>query len=110
MSSPVSGAFSGATVVLIKAVPGEVFGYFLSNDANASTTSWVQFFDAPAIAQVTLGTTVPVFAIPIPGGAAANLSFGINGSDFKSGICIAQATTRTGATSPSSACSFTIWI
>lgn len=72
--------------------------------SNPNTVSaFLQIFDAAAIADVTLGTTPPLFSIPIPKGASATdvgqkaipLGFA---PQFINGLCMAATTTPTGST------------
>ena len=55
----------------IKATAGQVFGWYIYN--NAATTHYVKFYNATA-ANVTVGTTTPVMTLPVPAGSAANVS------------------------------------
>ena len=103
-----SQALSSATVAAFSPNgPCRIAAYFLDNTANSATT-FFQFFDAAAIGDVTLGTTLPKFSLGVPGGASANLAF-VKMPNFKKGICIAQTTTLAGNTGPSSNCTVTIW-
>jgi hypothetical protein len=72
----------------IKATAGQVFGWYLYNDGAAEV--YVKFYNATA-ANVTVGTTTPVFVLPVPAGAAANVFTDI-GIPFSTAICIAATT------------------
>lgn len=72
----------------IKATAGQLFGWFIYN--NAATTIYVKFYNATA-ANVTVGTTTPVITVPIPAGAGANVEY-TNGVAFSTAITIAATT------------------
>ncbi len=63
-----------ATAALVKAGAHSLCGYHIINPGSAMT--YIQFFDAAAAANVTVGTTVHKFALGIPliGGACRGLS------------------------------------
>jgi hypothetical protein len=82
------------TVRKVKANAGVLEGYIIYNP-NA-TVAYVQFFEINTV--VTLGTTVPKFALPIPAVAAANVS-GLR-IGFTDAIQMACTTTATGLTAP----------
>lgn len=65
---------------------------------SGAAVSYLQFFDALA-ANVTVGTTVPKFSIPLPitGGYDAELQLP---EGFRTGIVIACTATATGAGAP----------
>jgi len=83
------------TVLTVKANGGVLHAVSIYNP-NA-TVSYVQFFDLNTT--VTLATTVPNFVLPIPAGAASNLS-NLN-IGFTNGLKLAATTTSTGNTAPS---------
>lgn len=86
------------TAVALKATPGQLTAYEIYNPGNA--LAYVQFFDAKA-ADVTLGTTVPVWIVPVPSGGRA-----VGPHDklrFLTAISVAAATTATGNTAPNAA-------
>jgi len=71
---------------------------------------YLQFFDASAANQVTVGTTPPVFWVAIPASSnALNISFSTQGYVFTNGIVMACTTTPTGSAAPGSACPTTIF-
>ena len=63
--------------------------------------SFVQIFDADSTGDVTLGTTSPLFSIPVPGGGAAEVQF-TTPVIFSTGIVLGQTTTALGGTGPTS--------
>jgi hypothetical protein len=75
-------------LTLIKGSTGNLYGmYFLNNTAVAS---WIQFFNAATTGAVTLGTTVPVWAAPIPANGILNISPGYFAQfNFSAGIVYA---------------------
>lgn len=89
-------ATGSGTTSIVKASAGQVFGWFIYNNANQ--TRYVKIYNT-SVAPV-VGTTIPVLTIPIPGGAAANVEFS-NGIAFSTGISWAATTgvadTDTGA-------------
>jgi hypothetical protein len=84
---------SGQTV---KSSAGQVYGYHLDNTENASNTTYFQFFNTTS---PTVGTTAPIFSIPVPGGAATNVNWP-QGIPFGTAIAVAATTTATGSTAP----------
>lgn len=72
----------------VKGTAGQVFGWYLHN--NASTVLYVKFYNATA-ASVTVGTTTPVMTIPVPAGSGANVEF-TNGIAFSTAITVACTT------------------
>ncbi|MFD4554413.1 hypothetical protein ACFWP5_08795 [Streptomyces sp. NPDC058469] len=85
---------------------GQVGGWYIYNP-NASV-AYVQFFNAQASA-VTLGTTAPVYSLPLPAGAAANVGPGMVGINHSTAISIAVTTTRAGSTGPVSTVDYNLW-
>jgi hypothetical protein len=74
-----------------------------------TTVVYLQLFDAAATTDVTLGTTAPTTTRLIPAGDGTNngariLDFSEGPVRFNNGICYAITTTRSGSTSPSTAC------
>lgn len=61
-----------STAQVIKASAGNLYGYYIYNP-NA-TAQFVQFYNTAA-ASVTVGTTNPLFMLPIPAMSGANLMF-----------------------------------
>lgn len=72
----------------VKASPGQIFGWYLYN--NATTTRYVKVYN-DTVANVVVGTTTPVLTIPIPPQAAANVEF-IRGIPFSVAITAAATT------------------
>lgn len=90
----------------IKSSAGQVYGYFLHN-ASAGTM-FFQFYNATA-ASVTVGTTTPLFTLPVPTGASANIAIP-HGVAFSTALSIAATTTYGGADAPGANEAFaTIW-
>lgn len=65
----------------IKAAPGQVYGWYLYN--NAASTRFIKLYDKATA--LVVGTDVPVLTLPLPAGAAANVSID-NGIAFLAGI------------------------
>lgn len=84
-------------VQAVKTTSGRVFGWHFDNTAN-SAKSYVQFFNA-AVANVTLGTTTPYFAILVPAQGASDAYMTVP-VEFGTAISIAATTTVTGSTGP----------
>lgn len=76
-----------------KAAAGQIYGWYLHN--NASAVRYVKFYDGTA-ASVTVGTSAPVVTVPLPANSGANVHFG-TGIAFDTGITVA-ATTGVGDT------------
>ena len=102
-SIPLFDATADETVTLVKAGYTLLHGFEIEN-AN-TTKMYIQFFDAAAATDVTLGTTVPnaTYYIP-PGDGTEN---GVRGKDYANspsrygkGLCYAITTTNTGLTGP----------
>jgi hypothetical protein len=72
----------------VKTSAGQLFGYFFFNAA--VTTHYIKFYNATA-ANTTVGSTTPVLTLPMPAGAAANISFPW-GIVFSTAICVAATT------------------
>lgn len=72
----------------IKATAGQVYGWFIAN--NASSVRYIKFYNATA-AGTTVGTTTPVLTLPIPANSAANVEFEI-GIAFGTAITVAATT------------------
>lgn len=83
-----------ATVQLVAAGNVVMDSYYIFNPDSA--VAYIQLFDCATAAGVTLGTTTPVWSIPVPAGAAANLA-GL-ALEFKLGLCIAATTTYKNST------------
>lgn len=72
----------------IKASAGQLYGYYIYNAA--AGVRYVKFYNATA-ASVTVGTTAPLFVLPIPATSAANL-MGTHGIEFSTAISVAATT------------------
>ena len=101
MIVPAAGVISNNTVteadVLVQAGHVHVVAMHAINTTAAA--AFVQYFDAAAVADVTVGTTVPVWVLRSP---ASSVSDGdglpTHGLLFKLGVVIASTTTPTGNT------------
>jgi len=60
---------------------------------------YLQVFDAAAVTDVTIGTTVPDYVIPVLASSRQNDDH-VQGLMFKKGICYASTTTAAGAIAP----------
>lgn len=91
-----SSALDDSPVVLVVAGQSLLYGWHIKA-SHATLAAYVQVFDAAAIADVSLGTTVPKLSIgagilgTAEGGPAKPIAFGL-------GICIACASTALGST------------
>ncbi len=94
-----------ATAQAAKAAAGKVFGYYIYNPESAVT--FVHFYNT-AQGSVTVGTTNPLFTLPIPPTSAANLMSEI-GITFGTAITVAATTTAGGNTAPATGVSLTLW-
>lgn len=94
-----------ATKTDIKTSAGQVYGWFFYNPN--TTVAYVQFFNLTA-ANVTLGTSVAVYSLPIPPTSGANVMHDL-GIAHSTAISIAVTTTRTGLTGPGSTVDFNIF-
>lgn len=72
----------------VKTSAGQLFGYYLYNAA--ASARFVKVYNATA-ANVTVGSTTPVLTIPLPAGAAANVTFPY-GVAFSTAISVAATT------------------
>ena len=80
---------------LIKGSAGQVYGWFLYN--NAATTRYVKFYNKATAP--TVGTDTPVMTVPIPAGSGANVEYNV-GIAFATGIGVgATATVADNSTS-----------
>lgn len=77
----------GATGVNIKSSAGQVYGWYIFN--NATSTRYIKLYDKATTP--TVGTDTPVMTLGIPGSSAANVSF-TNGVAFSAGIGIGATT------------------
>lgn len=96
IGNPSSFSSIAQTALNIKpnAGAGEIVGWNFTNTGNA--TCYIQFFNATA-ANVSVGSTVPYFAVPIQ---TTNVNLFMTGFriPFSVGMSIASATTATGNT------------
>lgn len=97
--TPVLIAAQSTTVTLVKTGNTRLDGYALYNPSAA--VAYLQCFNAKQITDVTLGTTAPLFAIPVP--AAGSVSLANLRASFLLGLCIAATTTPTGSSAPATA-------
>ena len=95
-----------ATAQVVKASAGQLYGYYAYNPEAA--VSFVHFYNTAA-ASVTVGTTNPLFTIPIPAGAAANLSIPQGITFSNAGWSVAATTTAGGNTAPATGVSLVAW-
>lgn len=95
-----------ATAQSVKGSAGKVYGYYLYNPEAAVT--FVHFYNT-ASGSVTVGTTNPLFTLPVPAGSAANLGVNDIGITFGTAITIAATTTAGGNTAPATGVSAVIW-
>ena len=94
-TTPYSNTALGATAALVKAGRCSLGGYHLFNTTAA--VAYVQFFNAAAAADVTVGTTTPTFVLGLPASGGATRSL-YRPSRFPLGMVIASTTTATGST------------
>ena len=77
------------TDVTVKAAAGRVYSWYFKNP-NTTDTVWVHFYNA-IIANVTVGTTVPVWSVEVPAGGTNEFAFTVPLS-FATGITLAATT------------------
>jgi hypothetical protein len=95
---PYKASIAG-TATLVKTGYTQVFWLSVSN--RDASERWVQIFNAKAASAVTLGSTTPTHAFPIP--ASSTLFIDRVPFDFTDGVVLAVTTTETGATGASTA-------
>ncbi len=95
-TTPYSGTALTGTALLVKTGNCSLCGYHLFNTTSAA--AYVQFFDAAAAANVTVGTTTPTFVLGLPASSGATRTVGKDGLKFTLGMVIASTTAATGAT------------
>ena len=90
------------TDVAVKASAGRVYSWYFKNPDEADA-AWVHFYNATA-ANVTVGTTVPVWSVEVPAGGTNQYAFTVPMS-FATAITIAATTSPAHdvSTAPSSA-------
>lgn len=86
-----------STTVLVQKGGVGLCGIVIANLAAA--TSWLQLFDAAALADVTLGTTKPTITIAVA--ASVSKEVNLDGMRFKLGLVVASTTTAEGNTTAS---------
>lgn len=79
-----------ANGVNIKSSPGQVYGWYLFN--NASSVRYVKLYNKATVPSV--GADTPAMTIPLPAGAAANVNF-VSPIAFSRGIGIGATTGAT---------------
>jgi hypothetical protein len=83
-------AAASTNATLVKATPGNVFGFLFMSNAAAAKTAFIKFYDKASAP--TVGTDTPLFTVPlvstttIPGFAELDLPVGV---PFKTGIAYA---------------------
>lgn len=82
------------TKVQVSAVPLDIGAYHILN--NAAAISYIQCFYALA-ADVSVGTTVANFVIPLPASGGATLDLSGEGWRTRGPLTLACTTTRTGS-------------
>lgn len=85
-----------ATDVTVKTAAGRVYNYYCYNPHTADV--WVHLYNA-LIANVTPGTTAPLYSIYVPAGGTAEREFSVP-ITFATAISAASTTTLAGATGP----------
>jgi len=75
---------------------------FASGINTAAAATYIQIFDAAAVADVSLGTTVPTLVLAIAASSAATDTYGIEGVVFTNGVAVASTTTTPGSTGAAS--------
>lgn len=90
------------TDVTVKASAGRVYSWYFKNP-HATDTAWVHFYNA-LIANVTVGSTVPVWSVEVPAGGTNEFEFTVP-MTFATGITIAATTSpvHTVSTAPTTA-------
>lgn len=91
---PIFSAAVGATKVAVKATPCQVHGWLIVNPQAVEV--FLQVFDALA-ANVTVGTTVADYVIPLPASGGAVLPLNHVGIRHDVGLTVACTTTPTGS-------------
>lgn len=90
---------ASVTETKVSVVAGSVLLFNLLGYNSGAAASYVQFFDALA-ADVTVGTTVAKFSIPLPIAGGYSDTYSLP-ERFRTGIVIAVTATATGAGAPS---------
>lgn len=90
------------TVTAVRTSNSGQIGTIYCYNPNASV-AYIQLFDVATAAAVTLGTTVPVQSLGIPGTLSSGTGPAPVGIVFTNGLQVAVTTTATGSTAPGSA-------
>ena len=78
--------------------------------SNAAEVTYLQFFNAAAAADVTVGTTAPVWTIMVPASDGICIPPFAPLHHFDKGLVIAASkTSRTGNTAPATAATAKLW-
>lgn len=96
--SPAAGSTN--TLVLLKPGPVNCFSLVGENE-DSSNDCYVQFFNAAATGDVTLGSTAPDYTVKLHNNTTLQLAFNFPLFYFNLGLVIAVTTTRAGSTAPS---------
>ncbi len=92
-----SGAVTNTAVGLDNNGPTTLRLVVLGNTTAASAKAWLQVFNLP-VASVTVGTTVPVLSIMVPGDGCVVVPVPEGGLNLKgNGLTIAATATRAGS-------------
>lgn len=85
----------------VLAQPGNLYTLIAENP-HASDACYLHFYDADDIADVTVGSTTPVWSVRLHGNSTIQLDRGeFPLKYFKTGICVAATLAITGNTAPS---------
>lgn len=87
---------------------GNLYGFLVEN--NGAADCFIQFFDATAAVDVTVGTTVPDFTFRVP--ASGAMGKDVNDSPlhfFAKGCVVAVTATRTGNGAPAAPSTAQFW-
>ncbi len=98
--TPYSNTALAEVKAVVVATPCLMFNLLCFNP-DAATVTYVQFFDA-LTANVTVGTTVPTFVLPLPAKTGAPLALNCP-RKFSNGVVVACTSTATGAGAPATA-------
>ena len=90
------------TKVLLKSGGTSIFSIEMNNNC-VTNNLYLQLFNAPAIACITLGATVPNQSLFLPKGdcGAMDKDWSASPMKFEAGVVYAVTTTPTGSTGPS---------
>lgn len=100
MATPVRVNALSTTVLPVKMNAGAgIVALTVYNPSNA--VAYLQIFDAEIPNDVTLGTTLPTWVIPVKTIDSVTLSMDPKSAWFRNGIQVAATTTATGSSAPS---------